>query len=140
MPSEDYMPDNEQQQHLTTAQQAVAVLLDKAGSTVITFAGPETPALGNWTIEALVDEAGRLGEMEKRAKAAKDTIKLVIKSKLEGKAEQRGDTYELKVGVQNRTALKQDKAKAKLLKLGGQAALDECMETTSVETMRFKEL
>lgn len=125
---------------LTPAQQALEAILDRAQSTVISFAGPELPQFGNWTLGALVDEAAELGEMEKRAKTARETLKGIIKTKLEGAITARGDKYSLDMSNQTRTALNQGKAKAKLLELGGQAALDECMETTEVPTMRFKAL
>jgi len=124
----------------TLAQRALEKVLDRASSTVLSMAAPDLPQFGNWTLETLIDEAALLGEMEKRAKTARETLKGIIKTKLEGATTGRGDLFSMDLSNQVRYALKQDKAKAKLLELGGQAALDECMETTEVPTMRFRAL
>jgi hypothetical protein len=116
-------------------------ILDRATSTCITFAGPEAPALGNWTPQALIDEAASLGEAKRRIEGAEKTIKEVLKTHVTPRLEEyRGELFKLSYTNQERNALDQTKAKAKLLELGGQAALDECMANTEVPTMRFKSL
>lgn len=126
----------------TEAQQRLVKVFDRATSTLITFAGPETPNFGNWTKQALIDEAATLGEAKRRLETAEKTLKEVLKTKLdEGQLEGRGDIYSFTITNAERYALDQGLAKAALERLDPTGAeLKACMKSSQVPTMRFKEL
>lgn len=128
------MPDQ-----LTEAQVKATNLMRKAGELVIELAGP-TPNLGNLTATGAVDIAGLLNDARKKIEQAEKTYKEILKTKLEGRPELRGEAYEMSYSPVVREALNQGRAKDKILQLGSQEDLDSCMDVTEVPTMRFKAL
>lgn len=126
--------------NLTEAQRRLQRSLDAAASTCLAYAAPEVPALGNLTKTGLLEDFGRLNEARKTIEKTEKIVKERLKSQLDGEKELRGDNFQLKIEMRPRVALNQERAKAKLLELGGQEALDECMDETSVEFTTVKAL
>lgn len=126
---------------LTESQEAKLKILQKAIDIALDYHGPEVPELGNQTKFALVDDLGIMKAAIKILEKPENIIKERFKSMLEPNERViHGDRYKGEIAVSERTALDQTAAKAKLLELGGQEALDACMKTTEVETLRVGEL
>jgi hypothetical protein len=120
---------------LTDTQKMLAKTLDIASQSVIAYSAPEVPPLGNATPEGLLEEFGRLNEARKALEKVEKILKVRLESQLAGRKELRGDNFNYKKAVQERTALDQTMAKAKLEELG---ILPGYMKTTEVETTTVK--
>ena len=125
---------------LTDAQRRLQLVLDAASQSAIAYAGPTVPELGNLTPEGLNEEFGRLNDARKAIEKVEKIVKERLKSQLDGRKHLRSDNYDLKIESAARVALDQSAAKAKLLELGGQEALDACMAETMVERVTIKAL
>lgn len=123
---------------LTDAQRRIQRILDDASSTVIAYAAPEVPDLDNLTPQGLNEEFGRLNEARKSLEKTEKIVKERLRALIGDQRELRSDNYVYKREARPRYALDQETAKAKLLELGGQKALDECMKSSEVETVTIK--
>ena len=126
--------------NFSEAQFKIQKTLDLAASTVIAYAAPEVPAVGNLTKFSLLEEFGRLNEARKALEKVEKIVKIRLQSQLDGAKVLRGDNFEYKCESSDRYALDQSTAKAKLLELGGQEALDACMVSSAVERVTVKPL
>ena len=118
------------------------ILMD-ASDVALHFAGAEFPDMSNKSNGQLIDELGALNAAKNYIEKAEKAMKEVIKGKIRGgdlKKQESGEKFAYSIALQERTALNQTAAKAKLLELGGEAVLAECMSTTEVETMRFSDV
>ncbi|MEB3061034.1 hypothetical protein VJJ74_07745, partial [Parvimonas micra] len=98
----------------------------------------EVPALENLTEMGLTEELGRLNEARKAIEKTEKIVKERLRAMLGNRKDMRSDNYTYKREMRPRSALDQTKAKEKLLELGGQEVLDECMSNTEVETVTIK--
>lgn len=124
--------------NLTDSQKIIQKTMDNASELVIAYSAPEVPALENLTPQGLLEDFGRMNEARKACEKVEKIIRSRFESQLEGKKELRGDNFHYKKETSERTALDQTKAKAKLVELGGEEALQECMATTEVDRVNVK--
>lgn len=120
---------------MTDAQRQVMRTIDAATSTVMAYTAPEVPALGNLTVEGMVEELGYLNEARKRLEGVEKIVKERLKSRLGDLKEVRSDNFTMKYEERPRVALNQGKAKAFFEEQG---CLQEYMDETFVPTMTFK--
>lgn len=123
---------------LTDSQKILQKTLDHASDLCVKYAAPEVPALGNLTPEGLLEDFGRLNEARKALEKTEKIVRARFESQIDGKKEMRGDNFNYKKESSPRVALDQTAAKAKLVELGGEAALQECMSSTDVERVTVK--
>lgn len=122
---------------MTDVQRKAARNIDLATDTVINYAAPTVPSIGNLTKEGMVEELGRLNTARKLFERTEKIIKERLKSMLDpNEKEVRSDNYTMKLENRERTALNQSKAKSYLEEQG---ILPEFMDTTAVPTMTIKE-
>lgn len=126
--------------NLTDVQRRLQRSLDAAAESCLAYAAPEVPALGNLTPQGLLEEFGRLNDARKSIEKTEKIVKERLKSQLDGKRELRGDNYSLLIEMRPRYALDQGLAKAKLVELGGEDALNECMVSSETEFTIVKPL
>jgi hypothetical protein len=122
---------------MSDAQRKAARNIDLATDTVLAYAAPTVPPLGNLTPEGLVEDLGRLNNARKLFEKTEKILKERLKSQLPpGCKELRSDNFTMKYEDRPRTALSQTKAKAYLEEQG---ILPDFMETTAVPTMTISE-
>lgn len=122
----------------STAQEKLDRTLTHAVDTVLAFNGQSLPNMGNMTPEGLVDIIGEVGIMEKKAKAVKETLKTIFRTKYPNGIpdEVRGDVYVMNNRKQGGMRLDQEAAKAILESIG---RLDECMKPYNQDALYFEE-
>lgn len=123
---------------LTDSQKILVKTLDHASDLCIKYAAPVVPKLENLTPEGLLEDFGRLNEARKVLEKTEKIVRARFQSQIAGKKELRGDNFHYQKEVTERTALNQGKAKEKLVELGGDEALQECMDTSEVERVTVK--
>lgn len=123
--------------NLSEAQRKVRRNIDLAMDTVIAYAAPTVPAMGNLTQEGMVEELGRLNIARKALEKTEKIVKERLKSMLEeGQTSVRSDNFTMKYEGRERTALDQGAAKAYFEEKG---ILADYMATTQVPTMTITE-
>lgn len=124
----------------TDMQRKVLRNMDAATDLAVAYAAPIVPSLENKTPEGLLEDFGRLNAARKQIEKVEKIVKERLGALMDGATDLRGDNFVYKKEGRPRTALDQTKAKEKLVELGGPDLLEECMSSSTVETVTVKEI
>ncbi len=107
----------------TKTQEQREKLYKQVVEDLLPWKAAQLPNMGNATPSLLVDQVGRMKQMEKDCKAVAETLQSVLDSKLteeEKKLPVRGEQYERKLVPASQTRISADKAREVITRLANQ--------------------